>query len=554
MTEGALPGPRHAAVEPAVPAGDPVLEIRNLSKTFPGVRALVDASVSIAAGEIHSLVGQNGSGKSTLIKILAGVYEPDSGATASVRGESLALGDGKAAHELGVRFVHQDLGLVDNLTAVDNLALGFGYPTSAGRIRWRAQRERAVTALGYVVDDFPVDRPAGTLTVFQRTALAIARALQDFGDNGSLLVLDEPTATMPRDQVEHLFTLLRRIRERGTPVLLVTHHMEEVFAVSDRVTVLRDGLIVSVEQTADLDTPRLVSLMTGGVHRKLERGAGPDPEQVALSVRGLTGDTLKGLDLDVHRGEIVGVAGLGGSGREEICPLLFGAEKRPGGEVTVVGKALPPSSPGEAVARQIGMVPAHRHTQGLVLSESVRRNMTLATLTDFVKGGRVQRRQESAAVAEHIKAFGVKTASAEVPVNTLSGGNQQKVVLAKWLRLKPTVLLLDEPTQGVDIAAQADLHQLIFEAATAGTAVLVCSSDEMELARISDRVLVVRDGTVHSELDSERATPHNIFAATLGATPDDGTAGPPGADLPDAVIAISASLSSSGNSDTVDGE
>ncbi|MCE0763513.1 sugar ABC transporter ATP-binding protein [Pseudonocardia kujensis] len=541
-----------------MPAGAPVLEIRNLSKTFPGVRALLDASVTIAAGEIHSLVGQNGSGKSTLIKVLAGVYEPDAGATASVRGEALALGDGKAAHDLGIRFVHQDLGLIDNLTAVDNIALGFGYDTAAGgRIRWRAQRERAALALSLVVDDFPLDRPAGTLTVFQRTALAIARALQDFGENGSLLVLDEPTATMPRDQVEHLFTLLRRIRERGTPVLLVTHHMEEVFAVSDRVTVLRDGSIVSVEQTADLDTPRLVSLMTGGVHRKLERGAGPDLEQVALSVRGLTGDTLKGLDLDVHRGEIVGVAGLGGSGREEICALLFGAEKRTGGEIAVDGKTLPPNDPGEAVTRRIGMVPAHRHTQGLILSESVRRNMTLATLTDFVKGGRVQRKREAAAVAEHITAFGVKTASAEVPVNTLSGGNQQKVVLAKWLRLKPTVLLLDEPTQGVDIAAQADLHQLIFEAAAAGTAVLVCSSDEMELARISDRVLVVRDGTVHAELDSGRATPHNIFAATLGTAPDDGAAGHLDEDLgSDDRTAASPTLSSSpvSSSDPVDGE
>jgi ribose transport system ATP-binding protein len=499
-----------------VPAGS-VLRIAGLSKTFPGVRALVDAELDIEAGEIHALVGQNGSGKSTLIKVLAGVHDPDPGATAFVGDCPLELGSGKAAHELGIRFVHQDLGLVDNLSAVDNLALGFGYPTRAGRIRWRVQRERAERALGHVVDDFPLDRPAGTLTVFQRTALAIARALQDFGANGALLVLDEPTATMPRDQVEHLFALLGRIRERGTPVLLVTHHMEEVFAVSDRVTVLRDGSIVAVERTGDLTTPELVSLMTGDAHRRLERVGVPDREHVTLSVRGLTGPTLRGTDIEVHRGEIVGVAGLGGSGREELCGLIFGAERRAGGEVFVDGKALAPGRPEQSVARGIGLVPAHRHQQGLVMSESVRRNLTLATLRDFVRGGRVQKRREAAAVRKSIERFGVKTASAEVPVSTLSGGNQQKVVLAKWLRMEPTLLLLDEPTQGVDIAAQAELHQLIFEAAAAGTAVLVCSSDELELARIADRVLVIRDGTVHTELGRDRATAHLIFTATLGA-------------------------------------
>lgn len=497
----------------------PVLSVEGLCKTFPGARALRDVDLSIQAGEIHALVGQNGSGKSTLIKILAGVHDPDAGARAKVDGRPLALGDSRAAHDLGIRFVHQDLGLVDNLSAVDNMALGFGYVQGiGGRIRWRAQRDRAVEALRHVVDDFPVDRLAGSLTVFQRTALAIARALQDWREHGALLVLDEPTATMPRSEVEHLFGLLRRIRARGTPVLLVTHHMEEVFAVSDRVTVLRDGQVVTTAEASDLDTARVVHLMTGGHSRRLRRPAGDAAGDVVLSLRRVSGTVTRDLDLEVRRGEIVGVAGLGGSGREEICSLVFGAAGRKG-EVAIDGQILPRCSPEAAVRRGVGLVPAQRHRQGLVMTQTVRQNMTLTTLRDFVGRGRIRHRAEAAAVREDVARFGVKTRSPESGVASLSGGNQQKVVIAKWLRMRPKVLLLDEPTQGVDIAAQADLHQLIIEAAAAGTAVLVCSSDEFELSQVCDRVLVMGGGVVVDRLDRERATAEGIFEATLQASP-----------------------------------
>jgi ribose transport system ATP-binding protein len=497
-----------------------VLTIAGLSKTFPGVRALKNASLEIKPGEIHALVGQNGSGKSTLIKVLAGVHQPDSG-VATVSGNELQLGSGRAAHELGIRFVHQDLGLIDNLSSVDNLALGFGYTTGpGGRIRWSAQREKAREVISHVVDDFPVDALVSGLSVFQRTALAIARALQDWRENGSLLVLDEPTATMPRGQVEHLFSLLRRIRDRGTPVLLVTHHLEEVFAVADRVTILRDGEVITTAAASTLNTAELVSLMTGGVDRTLERprstvvGSG----DVVMSLRDVSGGVVEKVDLELRRGEILGIAGLSGSGREEVCSLIFGSARR-GGEVTVEGRVISTLRPEQSIRRGVGLVPANRHRQGLVMTQSVRRNLTLSSLADFVTWGRVRQGSEIEATKRAVARFGVKTPSTESPVAALSGGNQQKVVLAKWLRTNPTVLLLDEPTQGVDVAAQADLHQLLLEAASNGTAILVCSSDELELSAICDRVLVMNQGRIEFELSRDHATAERIFEATIHVAP-----------------------------------
>ncbi len=267
-----------------------VLSVSGLSKTFPGVKALDDIDIEIQAGEIHALVGQNGSGKSTLIKVLAGVFEADSGATAFVRGARLNVGNPQSAHDCGLRFVHQDLGLIPNLSAVDNLAMGFGYATGGmGRIRWKAQRERARQALARVVEDFPLHTDVSKLTVFEKTALAIARALQDWDEHGALLVLDEPTAAMPRQQVEHLFSLLRRIRDRGMSVMLVTHHLEEVFAIADRVTIFKDGTRVSTKAVSELNPGTVTSLMTGGRTKKLSDKRDKAPG-VSLEVSGLTSE------------------------------------------------------------------------------------------------------------------------------------------------------------------------------------------------------------------------------------------------------------------------
>jgi ribose transport system ATP-binding protein len=515
------------AVVTVAPAADdvptqPILTIRNLSKTFPGTRALDGVDFDVRPGEVHALVGQNGSGKSTLIKVLAGFHRPDPGAEAQVNGERYQLGDSDAAHDAGLRFVHQDLGLVSTLDAVDNLALGVGYLTGRGnRIRWRQQADlarRAIGSLGYDVD---VETPVGRLEPLERTAVAIARALRGI-DGVSLLVLDEPTAAMPRPDVERLFEIVRRVRQRGVGVLYVSHHLDEVFTIADRVTVLRDGRNFGTDDVGAITPRSLVERMTGGWADEAPPSTGVDRGEPVLCIRGLAGRELRSLDLVVHAGEVVGVAGINGSGREEVCGLVFGGRPRRG-TVTVSGAALAPMSPDESVALGVGFVPADRHRDGLVLSFSVRENLTLSCLGEFRRRFRLQHRDERRHADLSITELGVKTPTTEATVESLSGGNQQKVVLGRWLGLRTRALLLDEPTQGVDVAAKADVHQLVDKAAGAGTAVLVASSDEAELERLCDRVVVIHRGRAAAELCRPHINARRIAQTSLAQV--DGPAG-----------------------------
>jgi ribose transport system ATP-binding protein len=493
-----------------------VLQLCGLSKTFPGTKALDEVDLEVRAGEIHALVGQNGSGKSTLIKVLAGVYSPDPGASSTVKGADFRLGDSAAAHSAGLRFVHQDLGLVESLDCVDNLALGFGYATArGGRINWRKQRKTAREALsrvgGHEVD---VRKPVSHLTAFEKTALAIVRAVQDWEQNVSLLVLDEPTATMPKPEVDKLFRLIRRVAAAGTGVLLVSHHLDEVFAIANRVTVLRDGKWEGTKDVAGLSRAELVQLMTGGIVDEVDRSTDQSEAEVVLSVQGLGGRVLHGFDLELHKGEIVGIAGLDGSGRDEICELVFGARPRRG-TIEVRGAVLPQGRPDVSIARGLALVPANRHAHGLVMTESVRENLTLVDLKPFWRGWRLSRRRERRITGAWIDKLSIRTSSMEAVVESLSGGNQQKVVMGKWLRTEPAVLLLDEPTQGVDVGAQAELHRLTHAAAAEGSAVLLCSSDERELSHVCDRVLVLCDGTVEVELRGDQLASQRIAQQSL---------------------------------------
>jgi ribose transport system ATP-binding protein len=490
----------------------------NINKTFGGTRALRDVDFELRAGEVHALVGQNGSGKSTLIKVLAGFHEPDPGADAFVHDAPLALGDSDAAHAAGLRFVHQDLGLIDTLDCADNLALGFGFATGfAGRIAWRRQRAAARAALARLGQDFDVRVPVSRLNAFEKTALAITRALQDM-DASSVLILDEPTATMPKPEVDRLFTLIRRVAAQGTAVLLVSHHLDEIYAVADRVTIFRDGLRVATDEVAGLPRADLIQKMTGGHLTAVEHSQRTIQGSVALSVLELSGETLDRIEFEVHRGEVLGIAGLNGSGRDEICELIFGARPR-AGIVEVIGNALPPDRPDLAIAAGCALVPANRRLDGLVMEHSVRENLTLVHAARFWHRLRLQRRQETRSAREWIARLGIRTQSPEQPVEALSGGNQQKVVLGKWLSVQPVVLLLDEPTQGVDVGAQNEIHRQIQAAADGGAAVLVCSSDEGELSQLCDRVLVLYDGRIVDEMVGDQLTARQIARRSLGPAP-----------------------------------
>jgi len=496
----------------------PRLDLRAVSKTFGGTRVLHDVSLDVAPGEVHALVGQNGSGKSTLIKILAGFHTADPGASAFVDGEPRTLGDPDDIHNAGVEFVHQDLGLVPALSVVDNLALGHGYATGlGGRINWRRQRkaaQAAIRAVGYEVD---VRKIVDDLQPVEKTAVAIARALQSSGGAMSVLVLDEPTATMPKAEVQRLFEIIGKVREQGVGILYVSHHLEEVFELADRVTVLVDGHLVATKRVSELDQRSLVDLMTGGVVDEARQRSTADLGEPLLQLEGVGGAELIGLDLTVHAGEVVGVAGITGSGREELCSLIFGAKARTG-RVSVRGSELPASRPHAASKAGLALVPANRLRDGVVIGLNVRENLNLTTLSRLVRHARIPGGADRRQAAGISKKMSVKAPSLEAPIEALSGGNQQKVVLGKWLQTEPSVLLLDEPTQGVDIAAKAEIHHLIDDAASRGVAVLVCSSDEAELERLCDRVVVLRHGKVMSEFRGAEVQTRRLVHTSLGLT------------------------------------
>jgi ribose transport system ATP-binding protein len=499
-----------------VEAGSPLLTVRALSKTFASTRALAGVDFDLRAGEIHALVGQNGCGKSTLIKVLAGFHQADPGAQIRLGGADVELASTADSRHAGFRFVHQDLGLVGTLNTVENLMLGRDLATArGGRIRWDAERrdvERRMETLGYQID---VRRPVAELGAAERTGVAIARALWDW-ESARVLVVDEPTASLPREEVAMLFAALGRVRAAGLGVIYVSHRLDEIFAIGDRVTVLRDGRRVGTWDVSSIDQGELVSAMIGGEELRPphERIARPTTE-VALKVSGLRGTVVDNVDFDARRGEVIGIAGLTGSGREEILPLIFGASSR-GGQVLLDGRPVP-AHPRGAMRAGLALVPADRRADGAVLGSTLRENLSLTDLRRFTtRIGRLRRAAEKTEADSWIARLDVRPARAEAIFALLSGGNQQKIVLAKWLRRRPRVLLLDEPSQGVDVGAKAVIHALAREVAHDGASVVIASSDDAELCDTCDRVLVMRDGRFVGEVAGERLTTEELGRLQLG--------------------------------------
>ena len=483
---------------------DDVLVMRNVSKTFPGTKALQDVDFDIRAGEIHALVGQNGSGKSTLVKTLAGFHHADSG-EAWLNGEPIDLSDFGTARHDRLRFVHQDLGLVLELSAVENLALFHGFESGRfGRVRWREQTTAARAVLERHGIDLDVGAPLSAATPVERTVVAIASALHGWEGGRGVLVMDEPTAVLPPREVNHLFETIREVRAAGTSVLYISHRLDEIFELADRVTVIRGGRVVATRPVADTSPHDLAALMVGeDVDPDLRVGVPVDSRApVALEVRGARGRGLLGVDLEVRRGEVLGLAGLQASGHEDLVYALAGARD---GEVT--GEVRMPDTRGEgwvpmerAGELNLPLVPADRGGEGVVAEFSVKENLTLSLLSRISSRLRIRRADERRAVANWMGQLDVVAASPDVPITTLSGGNQQKVVMARCLALEPSVLLLCEPTAGVDIGTRVALYEFIAELARHGLCVIVSDSDIDELIAICSRVLVFRDGQIGHEL------------------------------------------------------
>jgi ribose transport system ATP-binding protein len=498
----------------------PLLTIEHLTKVFPGQVALDDVQLEIKAGSTHALVGQNGSGKSTLIKILAGYHEPTGEPIAVVHGtggdRGLQLGDGRAAEAAGIRFVHQDLGLVDTVSTVENLALGGGYRTRFGRIDWKGETRRAaeeLASLGF--DDFDVRLPVGALAPSQKTAVALARALRGWEQGATLLVLDEPTASLPGADVQRLFQAIRRLKERGVAILYVSHHLEEVFEIADEVTILRDGRNVATMPTSELDHERLIELMVGHVVERRRAVTTGDRGAVLLDVHQISGGNVRVLDVQVHAGEVVGVAGITGSGREHAIPLVTGQMPSADGRIYVGATEVPAFSPRAAIAAGMAFVSADRQRQGNFAELSVTANTTVSDVKRNSQGPRLVHAKEKAEAETWVAKLRTKTAGTDAPMATLSGGNQQKVLFARGLRLQPKVIVLDEPTRGIDVGAKEEIHSLIDQAAVDGSAVLVASTDTEELVRVSHRILIMRDGVIATELVGDEITVENIERAQL---------------------------------------
>ena len=491
------------------------LSIRNLSKAYAGTLALDDVDLDIRPGEIHALLGGNGSGKSTLIKCLAGVVNPEPGGSLEIDGRSVAAESWTAdeAYAAGLRFVHQQPAVFAELSIAENIAFGSRFPKArTGGIDWKALNRRTKELLEtYAVHAEPTT-PLGALRAADRTRVAIIRAVQDReeADHG-VLVLDEPTAALPASEVEHLLDSLRRYAAAGQTILYVSHRLDEVLSVADRVTVLRDGKKVATVEAAGLTEADLIELIVG---RPLDR-LFPDVAEVAdadvvLRARGLQGGPLKDVSFDLHRGEVLGIAGLLGSGRSELLRMLFGAYPVRGGSFELNGTTQVFSNPAEAMEAGMAYVPEERQADALFQGESVRHNMTAGAAGDYFSGLRFLHDRERKDSGDAIRRFLIRVGNDKQAVETLSGGNAQKVVLARWLRRQPAVLLLDEPTQGVDIGARSEIYGLVREATRGGTSVLLVASDSEELAHACDRVLVLREGristVVNAPLEAHRLT------------------------------------------------
>jgi ribose transport system ATP-binding protein len=482
------------------------LTMRGLSKTYAGNLALDSLFLQIRPGEIHALLGGNGSGKSTTIKILAGVVPGDPGGEIVIGEQTSGVSEWTpaAAHAAGLRFVHQQPAVFPELTIAENLALGAEFPRGVGgRIDWAALNRRTAELLEkYGIKATP-KTPLGRLRAADRSRVAIMRALQDRDDaDGGVLVLDEPTAALPDAEVEHLLHALRGYAAAGQTILYVSHRLDEVLSVADRITVLRDGRKVDTVEAKGLTEAKLIELIVGRPLERVFPAVNTDvQDDAALVVRGLAGGPLRGVDLTLRKGEVLGIAGLLGSGRSELLRMLFGAYPIDAGSVVLDGNGYRPATPDAAMKAGVAYVPEDRQVDGLLTGETVRHNLSAGQGGHYFKGLRWRHRQERDDAQRSIADFLIRLYTDLQPVETLSGGNQQKVIIARWLRRRPKVLLLDEPTQGVDIGARAEIYQLVRKATAAGTSVILVVSEPEELAHASDRVAVLRGGRITTVVD-----------------------------------------------------
>jgi ribose transport system ATP-binding protein len=508
----------HADVATSEPDA-PFLELRGIRKVFPGVLALDDVDFDVRAGEVHALLGENGAGKSTLIKIIAGVYQRDGG-TMRIADEEVDFRDPANALARGIKVVYQELDLVPELSVAENVFLG-GYPkTPRGFVDFPALRERTrelLAELGLAIDP---DLPVGELRVAEQQLVEIARALSR---QARLIVMDEPTSALSPSEVDTLFAVIARLKARGVAIIYVSHKLDEIYRIADRVTVFRDGKRVVTEEVGNTTPRQLVAWMVGRDLQDLFPKSEAVIGRPLLVVDRLSGSGLQDISFTVHAGEIVGIFGLMGAGINTLGRVVFGAAQRDSGVITLGGSVVRPNAPRDAIAKGIGLLTESRKEDGLVLPLSVRSNMTLAALARFADLTWIKRRSETRAAAEYVDLLGIKTPSLQQPVRYLSGGNQQKVLMARWLLRQDSMklLILAEPTRGIDVGSKAEIYRLIDAMAQRGMGILFMSTEIPEILGIADRILVMREGRITAELSRAEATQARLVAAAASDAIDD---------------------------------
>ena len=507
-----VPSPADVDATTAAPPIAPILEARGITKHFDGVHALRGVDLEVRPGEIHALLGENGAGKSTLIKIITGLYQQDQGEV-RVAGESVDFANVRAAHRAGVVALYQELSIVPTISVAENIVLGEDAPSTLGFVRWKQLRKHARAQLDRLGQSISLRRLAGGLSPVQQTMVAVARALSK---KVKLLILDEPTAALTDTEIEGLFSVLRGLRAEGVAIVYVSHRLEEVFALCDRLTVMRNGRTIVTKNVSDSSIDDVISTMVGREQNELYPERGVVGDKVVLSVEGLSGRRVRDVSFQVREGEVVGVGGLAGSGRSELLRLLAGAQRNSAGTVQVDGTAVVGRGVGRALNAGIALVPEERRAQGVILSAPIADNIAIANLKSVSPGGIVSQRRIVQLAKRAVGELQIKARSVRQPVGQLSGGNQQKVVLAKMLARNPKVLLMDEPTRGIDVGTKAEIYRLVRELAAKGTAVVAVSSELPELIGLSDRILVMHEGHISGEVDADGADDELILTYAYG--------------------------------------
>ncbi|HLJ47255.1 MAG TPA: sugar ABC transporter ATP-binding protein [Bryobacteraceae bacterium] len=483
-----------------------ILRANGISKSFAGVRALKHVSFDVKAGEVHALAGENGAGKSTLIKVLTGAVIADEG-TVELDGQAVEHNSPAHARALGIIAIYQQPALFPDLSVAENIALATEEPRMWRRIDWRARWERARELLGTIGASIDPHARADTLSMPEQQLVEIARAL---GAKAKYLILDEPTASLTNREVEKLFDVIRRMRAQNVGLIYISHRLEELQQIADRVTVLRDGSAIETREMAETGREKLIQLMVGREISQVFPKADATMGEVALELRGVCG-----VNLALRAGEILGLAGMVGSGRTELAEAIFGLRPATAGEILVRGRPARIQDPRDAVEHGIAYVPEDRRRHGVILDLPIDANLTLATLRQISSNGLLNRAKERDVARQYVEQLGIKTSSPEALAGTLSGGNQQKVALGRWLAAKPSVLILDEPTQGVDVGAKFEIHRLMCDLAGRGLAILMISSELPEILGMSDRIAVMRNGRVAGVLDRTSATQERILSLAL---------------------------------------